>query len=198
VSEPNSFPALILRVRAGDEAAAAELVRRYEPAIRRSVRMQLTDPRLCRVLDSVDVCQSVLANFFVRAAAGQFDLDNPRQLLKLLSEMARNRLLDHARYQQAERRDQRRVEADGQKALDAVAAPQGSPSDVVANRELLQRAHDLLGEAERYLMEQRRLGRGWDELALELGVRPDALRMQLNRALNRVSRELGLDAVDDE
>jgi RNA polymerase sigma-70 factor (ECF subfamily) len=66
-----SFAEFIRRVRAGDESAAAELVRRYEPLIRREVRLHLEDQRLCRLFDSMDVCQSVLASFFVRAAVGQ-------------------------------------------------------------------------------------------------------------------------------
>src|SRR5262245_14349631 len=94
--ENDSFTSLIRRVRAGDSAAAEELVRGYEGAIRRAVRVHL-GARLRRALDSADICQSVLANFFVRAAAGQFDLEDPTQLLKLLVTMARNRLTDHAR-----------------------------------------------------------------------------------------------------
>src|SRR5205823_710756 len=84
MSEDAEFRDLIRRVRAGEEAAAFELVRQYEPEIRRAVRIRLNDPHMHRVLDSMDICQSVLANFFTRAAAGQFDLEQPAQLLKLL------------------------------------------------------------------------------------------------------------------
>jgi hypothetical protein len=77
---PQTFADMIQRVRAGDADAAAELVRWYEPAIRRAVRLHLRDPRLRRILDSVDICQSVLGNFFVRAALGQFDLRNWGQI----------------------------------------------------------------------------------------------------------------------
>jgi RNA polymerase sigma-70 factor (ECF subfamily) len=75
MASEGSFAALIRRVRAGDPDAAAEVVRQYEPPIRRLVRLRLTDPWLTRVLDSMDICQSVMANFFIRAAAGQFDLE---------------------------------------------------------------------------------------------------------------------------
>ena len=109
MSEEPSFRELIGRVRRGDQQAAAELVRRYEPAIRRAVRFRLTDPRLRRTCDSLDVCQSVLLSFFVRAALGQYDLDTPEQLLRLLTAMARNKLLNQARAQQAARRDGRVV-----------------------------------------------------------------------------------------
>src|SRR5437660_8628796 len=109
MSEEVSFLELIRRVRTGDQEASAELVRRYEPAIRVAVQVRLTDPGLRRLLDSMDICQSVLGNFFVRATAGEFELDRPEQLMKLLITMARNRLTDHALRQRAARRDYRRT-----------------------------------------------------------------------------------------
>src|SRR5437588_3431578 len=154
MANEESFHTLIRRVRAGDGEAAAQLVRDYEAEIRRAVRVRLTDPRLHRILDSVDVCQSVLANFFVRAAAGQFDLERPEQLLKLLVTMARNKLVDQARKQQAQRRDQRRMHAAGADALEAVADTQPSPSRIVAGKELLAKVHGQLPEPERRLAEQ--------------------------------------------
>ena len=96
-----AFQNLIRRVRSADEQAAVELVRLYEPEIRRIVRVRLVNPKLQAVIDSFDICQSVLANFFVRAAAGQFELETPEQLLQLLVTMARNKLRDASRRQRA-------------------------------------------------------------------------------------------------
>ena len=79
------FLDLIRRVRLRDSQAAQELVGRYENAIRRVVRIHLRDARLRRVLDSNDICQSVLATFFVRTALGQYEVDSPEQLLNLLT-----------------------------------------------------------------------------------------------------------------
>ena len=56
-----------------------ELVRDFEPAIRMEVHCRLRDQRLRRAFDSLDICQSVLASFFVRAASGQYELDTPGQ-----------------------------------------------------------------------------------------------------------------------
>jgi len=42
-SEDVAFRDLVGRVRAGDEAAATQLVREYEPVIRRVVRIQLRE-----------------------------------------------------------------------------------------------------------------------------------------------------------
>src|SRR3712207_3852792 len=96
--DDDSFADLLARVRAGDPAAAAALVRKYEPAIRVAVRAHLVDPGLRRHFDSMDVCQSVLGSFFVRAAAGQYDVGSPAQLVGLLVKMTRNKVAMRARY----------------------------------------------------------------------------------------------------
>lgn len=186
----DSFHDLLRSVRAGDAEAASRLVRQYEHEIRRAVRLRLTDARLRRTLDSVDVCQSVLANFFVRAAAGQFDLERPEQLLQLLVRMAHNKVIDKAREGKAARRDVRRVEAGNSEVLNAAAGRGETPSEVVAGRELLERARQLLSDEERRLFDARAEGRDWAEIAATLGGTPDALRKQLARALDRVEEQL--------
>jgi RNA polymerase sigma-70 factor (ECF subfamily) len=191
MSAPQDFPQLMARVRAGDEAAAADLVRRYEPMIRREVRLRLEDRRLARVFDSMDVCQSVLGSFFVRAAAGQYDLDEPGQLVRLLVTMARNKLASAARGQRRQRRDQRRVA--GEAALAQVAEGAPAPSRVAVGKELLAQALGRLSEEERRIAELRGQGLAWDEVARQLGGTAQARRMQLARATERVVRELGLD-----
>lgn len=180
------------RVRAGDPKAAADLVRSFEPQIQRVIRMRMTDPHLCRILDSTDICQSVLANFFVRVVAGQFELDSPEQLLKLLVTMARNKLLNQAQRYQARRRDQRRDRPNAA-ALETIPGREGTPSQIVADKELLQKVRQQLSTDENYLAEQRALGRDWASLATELHASPEALRKKLTRALDRVSRKLGFE-----
>lgn len=193
MSQPCTFAEFVRRIRAGDEAAAAELVRQYEPLIRREVRLRLENGRLGQVLESLDICQSVLASFFVRTAAGQFELDCPEQLLKLLVRMARNKLASAARYQHRLRRDQRRLTAGGSAVLAHVAAAGPSPSDLVACRELLQRLLAVLSPDEKRLAELRGQGLAWADIAQEVGGTPQARRVQLARAVGRAARQLGLD-----
>src|SRR3954447_9782077 len=80
MAEEIPFADFLGRIRAGDEQAAAELVRRYESAVGIEIRMRLASARVRRVLDTMDICQSVLASFFLRVAAGQYDLERPEQL----------------------------------------------------------------------------------------------------------------------
>jgi RNA polymerase sigma-70 factor (ECF subfamily) len=107
----DTFAEFLVRVRAGDEQAARELVSHYEPAIRLEVRVRLRQQRLRRFFDSMDICQSVLNSFFVRTALGQFDLNSPDDLFRLLLVMARNKLAYHVRREGAGCRDYRRVDA---------------------------------------------------------------------------------------
>jgi ECF sigma factor len=187
------FTEFIRRIRAGDEAAAVELVRDYEPLIRREVRLHLEDRRLSRLFDSLDICQSVLASFFVRTAAGQYNLESQSHLLKLLVSMARNKLASAARLHYRERRDTRRLSSRGQDTLSHTAANDGDPGEIVAGRDLLDRFRQCLNAEERQLAEWRSDGISWSEIAVRLGGTPDARRLQLSRAVDRAARELGLE-----
>ena len=192
MAEPLAFEELIRRVRAGDQAAAAELVQRDEPAIRRAARFRLAHQGLATLFDSIDICQSVLGSFFVRAASGQYDLENPEQLLGLLVAMARKKLAFQARKQRAERRDYRRVVA-GEAAERHFVAGGTSPSDLVEARELLHEVRRRLSPDELLLVELRTQGQPWADIAARLGDGAEALRKKLTRALDRAAQQLGLD-----
>jgi RNA polymerase sigma-70 factor (ECF subfamily) len=184
------FAELITRLRAGDHEAAAELVRQYGPVIRLEVRMGLRDSRLRRAFDESDVCQSVLASFFVRAAAGQYDLDTPEGLTGLLVRMARNKLASQARRHTNTRRDVRRVTTQ-EDEVNAAADP--SPSQQIEWRELLQKFREHLTDEERVLADARAQGRQWADIAAEVGVDARVLSKRLERAVDRVCGELGLE-----
>ena len=195
MADETPFEELIRRVRTGDEQAASELVQRYEPAIRRAVRVRLADTRLERAFDSMDICQSVMASFFVRAGLGQYDLSGPDQLLRLLATMARHKLADQVSRERAECRDNRRVEEGSASSRD-VMANSPTPSREVAARDLLLEVQSRLSPEERRLVEMRQQGREWNDIAAELGETPEALRKRLARATGRVAQELGLDDFD--
>lgn len=196
MDEDARFGDLLKRVRARDAAAAAELVRLYEPEIRRIARVRLGTSGLRRMLDSSDICQSVLANFFVRAAAGQFDLESPHQLLKLLVTMACNKVRDQARKRNAARRGDGRPTV-GPEALEAAVDPGASPARQVGAREIVEAVLGRLAPDDRRLAEQRALGRDWADLAAEWGVGAEALRKRLARAIDRAVAAAGLDEVID-
>jgi len=191
--EEMSFRDLLRRVRAGDPEAARELAREYEPHIRRAAHRPLNDLNLRNLLDSMDICQSVLAEFFVRAADGQFQLSEPDELLKLFVTMTRNQVLDESRYHKASRRDHRRQQADlSEHCLSGLAGDEPTPSRIVSARELIAEVSRRLSAEERDLLEQRALGHEWNTLAEQRGASAVTLRKKLSRALSRVVSEMGL------
>jgi RNA polymerase sigma factor (sigma-70 family) len=197
MSELDPFSEFVRRIRAGDGQAAEELVRQYESVIRREVRLHLDDHRIGRLLDSMDVCQSVLKSFFVRTAAGQYDLNDPSQLVGLLVTMARNKLASVSRREKRQRRDHRRSASDDA-ALALVPSADPGPSVAAEGRDLVEQLRGRLTNEERTLAHLRtELGLTWEEIASRVGGTAQAVRVQFSRAIDRIAVELNLDGDDD-
>ena len=193
MNEDVEFSLFVQRIRLGDDAAASELVRRFEPIVRRAVRMRLHDASLRSKFDSMDISQSVLGSFFVRAAKGEYELEHPEQLVALLATMARNKLTVETRRHRRQRRDDRRVVSLDLKDIAQIAEDDSTPSREVANHELYGRVRASLSEQERTIADLRIDGLSWVDVAAQVGGEPQARRMQLVRAFERVAKELNAD-----
>lgn len=197
--EPMSFVEMLAGVRAGDQRAAAELVRHYEPEILRAAQGPLRRLGLHNRVEPRDIAQAVLARFFAQVGTGRFDLQEPRDLVKLLVTMTRNQALDEAKRDRANRRDQRRVDEEASAScLDIFPDRAGTPSKIVGGQEIVDVMLQRLSVEERYFVEQRSLGREWADLAAERGVSSEALRKRIERAIDRVSRQVGLPRVGEQ
>jgi RNA polymerase sigma-70 factor (ECF subfamily) len=126
----------------------------------------------------------------VRAAAGQFDLEQPDQVLRLLVVMARRKLAQQVRRHRAARRDYRRSEEGDPDYLAGRTSANPSPSRMVAGRDLLDEFRRRLTNEERQLADLRAQGFEWPEIASRLGGKPRTLSKQLARAIDRVEQEL--------
>ena len=181
------FSALIARVRGGEREAMTQFVQRYERVIRRAAQVRGRLGRLQRVMDSSDLCQSVMAKFLQKLAAGAYDLQNPEALQFLLAAMARNRLRDHVRKDAAAKRG---PGVNAGQTPNQVANPAAGPASQAADRELLALVRERLSPAERTLADLRMEGYEWDEIANKVGGTAEACRKQLERAIARVREAL--------
>ena len=181
---------LIQGIKLGNQNAAADFSRQYEPEVRRFIRFRLTDPRLRRLFDSVDVCQSVMARFFNHVRAGRISVEHPLQLLKLLTTMARNSLLDHARKAKVRHRISGH-DADPEQMPD-IKDPGITAVDQVEQADLVSLIRNKLRPDEQQALDKWMLGHGWDALSIEFHCEPDAIRKKLTRAIDRATKELGL------
>ncbi len=186
------FSDLMNRTRSGDQEAAMQLVREYEPEIRRAARLRLTDPKLRRLVDSMDICQSVFGRFFRNAMDGSFELERPEQLLVLLTTMTRNRVIDEHRKQGTVRRGG--VEMVDVPDPDQLAEGSPGPRTIAAARELLTEVRSRLSAEELILADRRGDGKSWDEIAAELNESAESLRKRLERAVLRVRAEMDTNA----
>ena len=185
------FQNMMQRIRSGDAEAAAECVRLYEQEIRRAARVRLSDPRLRRIIDSMDICQSVFGRFFLHAASGSLEMESPEQLLMMLVTMTRNRVADAAREQTSLKRDHNRNVDLGSGILNLPSAKPG-PGSQVAAAELLAKVREQMSPEERIISDRRHAGDSWQQLADQLKSTPDALRKQMERAIERIRESLGI------
>ena len=187
------FSALIARVRAGDQSAAAELVTLYEPEIRRAARLRLTDPELRRLVDSVDISQSVFGKFFNRID-DNIELQSPAQLLALLTKMTSNRVIDEHRKRQTSKRG-----GGAEVGNIDIGEFQGlspGPRTSAISKDLLENAKSQMSSKELDLLNRRCDGESWDEIAEAVGGSAEALRKQLGRALERVRETIPDESSD--
>jgi DNA-directed RNA polymerase specialized sigma24 family protein len=192
MSEASSFTSFMRAIRGGNEDAARELVRRFEGVIRREARLRMDDRRLLRVIDSMDISQSVLTSFFLRASTGHFDLETPEQLVKLLLRMTRNKLALQVRRQRARRRDHRMLAAARVDELNVPSSYPG-PSELASDHDLIDAVRFRMDDEERQIADMRAEGWEWSEIAGRLGGSPQARRMQLSRAVHRAAKALKLN-----
>jgi len=152
-------------------------------------RVRLNDPRLRRLVDSMDICQSILANFFVRASAGEFDIETPEQLQKLLATMIRNKVTDHARRETAERRNMHRITRKSSDDL-PLAGKFDTPSGIVAAGELANLVRSRFTPDELAIVQRRIDGESWEQIAEQIGGNAEALRKKMTRAIARVAKQV--------
>lgn len=193
--ESTRISSLVARVRKGDAEAACELLETYEKEIRLEVRMRLLGTSLRQHLESMDICQSVFASFFIRVGLGQYTLDTSEDLIHLLTYLVKNKVIDETRRQNAARRDSRRtVSFDQVNERFPMAAPTSAAGDLVGNKDLLQEIRKRLTTGELAIVDRRLHGDSWEEIASELGISPRTASRRMQKAIDRVTQELDVDS----
>jgi DNA-directed RNA polymerase specialized sigma24 family protein len=178
------LPELINRVHAGDQEAASELVRVFEPHMLRIVRTQMRERAdyevLRRDVSAADICQSVFMSLIVRLRQGRFELNSPEDLKKLLNAMTRLKIAAKARRRSVKWRDILGDDAP-QKAMDPCAGPE----KLVDDKDLYEVILKLFSLEELQILNGRLDGETWHQIAAAMGGTPDARRRQLERAIER-------------
>lgn len=165
----SSFDRIVCQARAGDDAAAAVIERRF---VRRLIALAhgQFETRIRGRADVEDVVQSVYQSFFQRCEAGQFELTSWEQLWGLLALMTVRKCVNRREHLLAARRDAGRESS--RPDLDGHPLPAGrqpTPEEAATLSELLDRLLGQLQPPERSIIELTLAGLDTAEIAHRLG-----------------------------
>jgi RNA polymerase sigma factor (sigma-70 family) len=191
-----NFEHYLLELRQGDEAAIDKLLAEFEPYIRRTLRFHIKQASLHSIVDSVDVFQSVMSSFLIRLSAGEYEIQDEKDLRHLIASMARKKFLMLNRHESAIKRDHRKTTS--LETLQEIEMPcqKENPNRAQRQLEVLAEIRQRLGEDLRVLFDRRRAGIEWEAIAAEFGENAAVLRQRLSRALRKLSKEV-LDEDED-
>lgn len=192
MSDPTATHALLQRVQTGDKDALNALYNRYLMRVVAAVRCRL-GAELRGKLESWDIVQDALLASLKNVES--FNQSSEGAFLNWLATIVENRIRDQLDYVRADKRDHRLEKplaaarsADSSTPLDIPdrnCAP--TPSQVLVLSEDLARLEqaidELAPEARELIVAIKIEGRTYDEMAQQSGKTPDAVRMQVNRAL---------------
>jgi RNA polymerase sigma-70 factor (ECF subfamily) len=180
---PETIEVLLERLAGGEEEAAAELFRAYEPYLRIVVRRQLPD-RLRRRFDSTDVVQSVWADVLVAFRRNDCHFEDAAHLQAYLVRAARNRFVD--RYRQHQRSVDRECPLVSENPEIGLQARQDRPSQVAHAGDLWQQLLAISDPEHHELLRLKRDGFSVAEIAERTGFHADSV----HRILRQLARQL--------
>lgn len=189
---PDSFAQHIALLRQGDPSAIEAFVEEYAPYLRRSLRFRIRGASLQSAADSVDICQSVLGGFLLRLAAGGYQVTSKEDLHRLLASIANKKFLMFQRREYAEKRS-RKITFSINRVPEPPEPNQRGVGLELEMTEIWGKAGRLMNAEEWDLLQRRKEGQSWEEIAQKYNVSSLLLRKRLSRALRRVADELGLD-----
>ena len=168
-----------------------EVWRRYGEQLRRRARTRLRQYGLSGQAESMDICNDVMADFIRRANVNNVAVDD---IMSYIMRAIDNQVLDTFRTLARQCRDFRRVDATSVEEM-PLGTVSPTPSQIAIRSEVIDRVRQLLGPEDAKAVDMMLENRDWKEIGAAIGIEPDAARMRVRRALDRVRK---LIAVTDE
>ena len=191
MDQPTQFEQLMERVIGGDQDAATELFELYREPILRAARARMRNSRLRREIDSNDILNTVMKSFFARVkdVEGDWKLDTPENLLKLLRTMAKNKVIKRTRSQDAKKRGGKMTEISPE-FIDGIVRENLTPDEIVAIKELAQLVWDRMSPELRNLYQLRIEDKlPWDKIGRRIGCSAEACRKQTTRGFEEIAKQ---------
>jgi RNA polymerase sigma factor (sigma-70 family) len=177
--------------QAGDETAAQKLFERYLERLLALARRRISQ-RLASRVDPEDVVQSVFRTFFGRVKAGQFTIQDPEDVCKLLVRITVHKTLRQVAFHKAAKRNAS-LEAghseEAQERLLEVLDREPTPEAANAFLDQLEHFLELLRPQDRQILELRMQGYNNLEIAEKLGISDRKIRRLMERVRGLAEQE---------
>jgi RNA polymerase sigma factor (sigma-70 family) len=175
---------LLDRFRAGDDAAAGELFRAFEPFLRGLVRRRLPQQARGR-FDSADVVQSAWASLLDGLRDDRWQFPDAAHLRAFLARVVLCRLYDRGRTALAQTaREEPLIEAGR-----TLVGPEPRPSEQVRAEAVWDTLLAACPPEHRTVLHLRRDGHSCEEIADQIGLHPGSVR----RVLRHLARRIAFD-----
>ncbi len=182
---------LIVRAKAGDDAAIREFLTRFEPEVRIMVRGRL--PKLLRTrFDSMDFVQAVWQSFFADLRSCSRRFENVHHLRGFLAGVARNKVFEeHRRLTRTEKhavaREQRLYVRRGAREVELeLISPEPTPSQAVQASDRLAQIVAGCSQVEAQVITLRHQGMTF----LEIGRRTKVSERSVRRIIDEVRKRM--------
>ena len=136
----------------------------------------------------MDICNDVMADLARRPSMNAV---TPDQVLAYIMRAIDNQVMDTFRTLARHCRDFRRNEPTPVEDM-TMASDATTPSQIVLRREVILKIRSMLTNDDAKAVDMMLENRDWKEIGDMLGVRPDAARMRVRRALDKVRSEIGV------
>jgi len=193
MSSNNSFAALMVRLRSGEDEAAREVFLKFAGRLAALARMNL-DARLAVKVDPEDVVQSTYKSFFLRQRAGGLDVGTWDGLWGVLTLIALRKCADRAEYYATEKRDVSREAPGGGNDsapahIDLALDREPLPEEGAVLAETVEELFRLIDDPdERAILEMSLQGHTATEISERLGRAERSVRRLRERIRKRLER----------
>jgi RNA polymerase sigma-70 factor (ECF subfamily) len=167
----------------GDEDAARKLFDRYAEQLVLLARKRISQ-RLASRIDPEDIVQSVFRTFFHRAKQGQFHLDDPEDVVKLLARITVHKTFRQIAFHKRAKRDATAEAPRGDDAQDLLlklVTGEPTPEEAAEFVDNLEHFFNRLKDEERRILEMRMESYSNVEIAKHLGITDRKIRRIMER-----------------
>jgi RNA polymerase sigma-70 factor (ECF subfamily) len=180
--------ALLEKLTSGDDDAAEQVFRAYEPYLRMVIRRQLSPPLRAK-FDSLDVVQSVWVHLLSSFRQAGLRFADAAHLRAFLVQLTRHRFIDRLRrHRHVLQREQPLGPGDFEESL---LAGDPQPSDVAEAGELWEELLELCPPAHQEVLRLKREGALTAEVAARTGLHEGSVRRILRDLAQRLARRRG-------